>query len=100
MADGALVPPSQNDFINTLNQLTSTLTGAAQAGANVYSTFIGARTAANLANGQRSGLNTQPTTSELNAINAQRERVTTLITYGAVAVAFIGTAFLIYKAVK
>lgn len=100
MADEALVAPSQNDFIDSLNKFTTSITGLGQGAANIYSTFMGAKTAAALANSQKTGYALQPTASELNAINAQRAQVTNLITYGAVGIALIGTAFLVYKAWK
>jgi hypothetical protein len=98
--DVSLVAPSQNSFIDTLNQLTSGLAGTAQGLANAYSTFLGATATANLAKAQAAGTPYAPTQSELNAIAARRDKTISYVTYAGVAVAVLGTLALIYKAVK
>lgn len=94
------VPSGQNDFLDTINRLTGTLTGAAQGIAGAYSTFIGARSTLQLANHQQGANVYTPTQSELNAINAQRAKTINILTYVGVGVAVIGTLALIYKTVR
>lgn len=98
MAD--VVPQSQNDYFNSINDLLGGLGSAAERAVGIYSTFLGARTAAQLAQSQHAGLNNQPTTSDLNAINMSRLKNLDTLTYVAIGVAIMGTFALIYKAFK
>lgn len=97
MAD-ALVPPSQNSVYQSFNDFTNTLTNFAQGAANVYSTFLGAKTASKIAEQQKVATPMQPTTSELNAIKAGK--VTQLATYGFIGLALVATAMIVLKNVR
>lgn len=100
MADN-LVAPSQNSFIDTLHEFFGTSDeGIAGGIGRVYSTFIGARTAAQIQQNQAAGINPQATASQLNAINAQRDKTINYVTYAGIAVAVLGTLALIYKTIK
>ncbi|MDX1939672.1 MAG: hypothetical protein SFU99_03925 [Saprospiraceae bacterium] len=97
--DVGLTPNStQNEFINTMNQFFGTLSTGAQGLASAYSTFIGARTTAQLAANQGSQASQTPTNSDLNAISTQRTK--TAITYAGIAIAGFLTVMIAYKALK
>lgn len=98
MADA--LPETQNDFLSGINDLLSGFGSLAEKGVGIYSTFLNAQTAADLARSQRADLMHQPTTSDLNAINANRLKNLDTLTYVAIGVAIMGTFALIYKAFK
>lgn len=96
-SDVALVQPSsQNPFIQGISDLAGAIGGIAQTGANVYSTFLGAKTTADLAKAQKQVATYQPTTSQI----LSAEKRTNFLVYAGVGVAILGTVALIYKAVK
>lgn len=91
---------SEGSWLDTFKEFSSAASNAGQQLAGVYSTFLGAQTTANLANSQKTNGAYIPTTSELNAINAQRSTTVNIVTYVGIGLAALATLAIIYKTVK
>lgn len=86
----------QNPFLQSISDLAGAIGNIAEKGVGVYSTFLNARTAADLANAQKTNYPLQPTSQQI--LNADKR--TNFLVYAGVGVAILGTVALIYKAVK
>lgn len=100
MADNIVTPSPQNSVLTSVQQFSDILGGLLQSGANAYSNFKGANTAAKIAKNQSSNYTDKPTSGDINAINALRENQGTIVTYAAIALAIGGTVYLVMKALK
>lgn len=100
MPDDIIPDSPQNSFLDDINNLTKTLTNIGNSAAGVYSSFIGANTTAQLAASQKTTAALQPTVSELNAINANRNKTINIVTYLGIGLAALGSIAIIYKMVR
>lgn len=97
MTEGLAATTPQNQVVDGLNQFTQALTSIGQGAANIYSSFIGARTTYELAKTQQTSAARTPTYSPGNTVNALMQNKG--VAFGLVF-ATLATGYLVYKAVK
>lgn len=95
--NGLAATTPQNAVLDGLNQFTQSLTSLGQGAANIYSTFLGAKTTYDLAKSQKEVNPSTPNFSPANTVEALMQNKVVSI---GVIVALGATAYLIYKAVK
>lgn len=92
---------TNNSFTAEAADIFKTLTGAAQGAADVYSTFLNARSVLEVSKGQRARDSNASTYSpEQEDILSLGNNAVTYVVYAAIALAVVGTGALIYRAVK
>lgn len=102
--NGAIIAPSQNPVLSAINSITTTTTDFLKSGADIYSTFMNAKTAAKLATqqAQNGGIQTVPDQSILNPVAAAEADATakTYFVYAALGLMVIGGAIAVFKMAK